>query len=631
MPRAFRGASPALLALLQSRVLFEQQQRDLPPDVHTDCPAGSGKPCGPGNEQCGPAFVNPPQFHIQDATCVMNDPNGPFYDPLHKMYHVMYQDHLCEPREKGVDPSGPVWAHVVSRDMVHWARLPVALWNDRWFDNRAVFTGSTTVVNGTPTIVYPGISSIRGTFNVARPANRSDPLLVRWDKVNIVNDTSDDPSTAWRTRYGEWRLIGNGMPAPPIGEVKAPLYASPDFVNWTLVGFMDTFPQGECPTVFPLAPPTELGDINSSEQPTHAHLVNNHASLGSLVDGRPGKVSTWAPCSGCAYAEQPLDMGAYYAAKDFWDPVGSRRVLWGWGVVDQGFLTIPRRVDFDPDLGQLVFSPLKEQAQLRESRLGGLSGPSVQVPSGGGFWFGDWEPGRGNQSEVIVRIRRPTTRAVFGVDLVCSDQGGPVNSSTRLYIDYDPRLPGRARVGLTNGASNLTSLMPNTTLDGGDYATERVGYADYRPCQAKCQANASGCAAWTYTARGFDNSSYCSLKAAGAGFVFSPMNDTATSGVLLESPGAGGTADTLLIKTDENASASPDDAFEIRAFVDNTIVEAYFQGGRVAMTMPVQGGDPAGTAGVSVFAYYGQVELESADAWAVGSIWTSVESVLSEE
>ena len=42
-------------------------------------------------------------------------------------------------------------------------------------------------------------------FGSAVPANRSDPLLRNWTKSGraIVNDTFDDPSTAWKTSTGE--------------------------------------------------------------------------------------------------------------------------------------------------------------------------------------------------------------------------------------------------------------------------------------------------------------------------------------------------------------------------------------------------------------------------------------------
>ena len=50
----------------------------------------------------------------------------------------------------------PYWGHVVSSDLAHWQQLPVALTPDTSYDNNGVFSGSTTVVNGTPIILYTG-------------------------------------------------------------------------------------------------------------------------------------------------------------------------------------------------------------------------------------------------------------------------------------------------------------------------------------------------------------------------------------------------------------------------------------------------------------------------------------------
>ena len=116
--------------------------------------------------------------------------------------------------------------------------MPVALWNDRWFDNLAVYSGSSTYVRGTPTIVYAAVgkppdAAYAFSYGLAVPCNRSDPLLTEWckpDSSPILNHTSDDPSSAWRTSVpspnaSEWRLIG-----PAIE------YASTDFVRWAPVG-----------------------------------------------------------------------------------------------------------------------------------------------------------------------------------------------------------------------------------------------------------------------------------------------------------------------------------------------------------------------------------------------------------
>lgn len=54
----------------------------------------------------------------------------------------------------------PNWGHVVSSDLAHWQNLPPALVPDTSYDNQGVFSGSATVVNGTPILLYTGIESL---------------------------------------------------------------------------------------------------------------------------------------------------------------------------------------------------------------------------------------------------------------------------------------------------------------------------------------------------------------------------------------------------------------------------------------------------------------------------------------
>ena len=61
-----------------------------------------------------------PQFHLLPAKNWMNDPNGPIF--WKGMYHMFFQ----------YNPNAAAWgdmhwAHAISRDMIHWKHLPVAL------------------------------------------------------------------------------------------------------------------------------------------------------------------------------------------------------------------------------------------------------------------------------------------------------------------------------------------------------------------------------------------------------------------------------------------------------------------------------------------------------------------------
>ncbi|MDA8539158.1 GH32 C-terminal domain-containing protein [bacterium] len=455
---------------------------------------------------------------------------------------------------------GPVWAHVVSRDLAHWARLGVALWNDEWYDERAVFTGSVTIVKDIPYIVYPGLcdpkaqppcTSSGATYSLARPTNLSDPLLRDWTKLGpILNGTADDPTTGWASGSdGGLRLLGNSGAMGQKNKSMAPIFGSSSIATgWRLIGD-SPFPAGECPSLFELPPLSRsVSPTGRDTMPTHVYKYGAERAdwylLGTFKDGLSWTdVGHWNQTPGVAFNRRRIDRGNVYASKDFWCSRTKRRILWAWATTVPASMTLPREVLYDPILKQLVFRPVDELNLLHGLQLAHLDNPLTLANSTHVFFQGG--NGDGNSSEIDLTIAMPTTAVRFTVRVLGGDRGN--EGSMSVHVDY----------------------TPPTNLSASVYVVP-VGI-DYSP---------------------------------------KPNNDH------------GATGDTLQLLQSERT-------LSLRVFTDRTSVEAYYQGGRVALTAGAYRGSRArGQISFSTSGK-GSVHILNATAWKMDSIWVSPSDVIS--
>ncbi|KAL5098966.1 hypothetical protein RYX36_003293 [Vicia faba] len=325
-------------------------------------------------------------FHFQPKHNWMN---GPLY--YKGRYHFFYQ----------YNPNGAVWGdivwgHAVSKDLVHWLHLPLAMVADEWYDLNGVWTGSATILpNGELVMLYTGATneSIQ-VQNLAYPANTSDPLLVNWTKysenpvlfpppeVNFIDFR--DPTTAWLTSQGKWRIsIGSKINETGVALV----YDTKDFKTFERVEGMLRRVQEtgmwECVDFFPVSTKLDNGLDTSVNDDGVKHVMkvsldeerHDYYAIGtyneSIADFVPDDINKDVGI-GLRY-----DYGVFYASKTFYDQSKKRRVLWSWVAesdseyvdVEKGWASlmgIPRTLVLDKKTGSnLLQWPVKEVESLR--------------------------------------------------------------------------------------------------------------------------------------------------------------------------------------------------------------------------------------------------------------------------
>ena len=197
-----------------------------------------------------------PQFHFTPPKNWMNDPNGMVY--YDGEYHLFYQ----------YNPEGDKWGHMswghaVSKDLLHWEHLPVAL---REENDVMIFSGSVVAdwknTSGFGKGDKPPLVALYTGHHTRKP--RQEQHLAystdrgrTWTKFagNPVLDIGEkdfrDPKVIWHAPSGRWVMA---VAWPVKRQVR--FYGSPDLKAWTHLS--DFGPAGsvegiwECPDLFPM-------------------------------------------------------------------------------------------------------------------------------------------------------------------------------------------------------------------------------------------------------------------------------------------------------------------------------------------------------------------------------------------
>lgn len=390
-----------------------------------------------------------PRLHFTSPANWMNDPNGLIF--WRGYYHLFYQYNPFEPAWGNIH-----WGHAISKDMLHWKHLPIALAPDpNGPDAGGCFSGCAVDHDGTPTLLYTGVYPETQCLAVSHT-----PDLAKWQKhprpviaappPGLSLEGFRDPCV-WKEGREWCMVIGSGF--KDVGGAVL-LYRSKDLLDWIYSGILFqgdaqvrkplwTGTMWECPSFFRLGEKWVLIlSTCASEGPLYTLYYTGKFQNGRFTpDGDP-----------CF-----LDFGAggcYYAPQTFLDE-HSRRVIIGWlrearSTAEQahagwsGAMSLPRVLSLKNDA--LVCSePLESLSTLRRDHeilsmtnlksqiiTGSCMELWISLPPHPETWSGitlTTDDGSG----AVIKIGFDSSRSLAMVD--CSQAGGLVSEAP---ADNDP-------------------------------------------------------------------------------------------------------------------------------------------------------------------------------------------------
>ena len=397
-----------------------------------------------------------PQFHFTSRRGWLNDPNGLIFHDGE--YHLFYQHNPF-----GWAWGNMHWGHAVSRDLVRWKELPIALYPRRYgdwaFSGSAVVDERNTSGFGTaenPPLVAAYTSTGRGEC-VVYSTDRGR-TWTEYEGNPVVRHAGRDPKLLWHEPTGRWVMAVYDEEG---GKQAIAFYTSPDLKSWEYQSRIDGF--FECPDLFEL--PVQGADGKRSRWILYA--ADGKYLVGDF-DGRAFK-----PESG----KHTLWHGNFYAAQTFSDTPDGRRVQVGWarGVEFRGMpfnqqMTVPVVLTLraTADGPRMFAEPVEELESLRreshahkdltvdgETPLEGVNGDLFDITA-------EFDPGSAASCGLLIR-GVPVNYDAKKRELTCHNVTAPVasvNGRIRLRILADR---GSLEVFANDGAAAISAgvILPD--------------------------------------------------------------------------------------------------------------------------------------------------------------------------
>ncbi len=298
------------------------------------------------------AFSQPlrPRLHMSPELFSLNDPNGLVFDEVTGEYHLFFQ---CDYPGPGYVQQGDTksWGHAVSKDLLSWYELPVAIPND---ENGVIWSGSAVIDKQNVSGLFPAEVPLQSRFlfyytyyggknglgqasiGLAYSLDHCKSFInygpVIRNENNIYSAGFRDPNIVW---YPDPELEGGGkwiMIA--CGDTSALMFSSSDLISWRyesqIKDVNGNLLMTECPNIFPMehGGKTVWVLMAAGTWYVFGNIVNNDGVLNFKVTSRQiypcnGVKELWGPGSSALFPEN-------YASQTFYNASGGRRIQISW-------------------------------------------------------------------------------------------------------------------------------------------------------------------------------------------------------------------------------------------------------------------------------------------------------------
>lgn len=329
-----------------------------------------------------------PQFHFTPEKGWMNDPNGlVYYDGEYHLFYQHYPDSTVW---------GPMhWGHAISKDLVSWEHLPIALYPDSL---GYIFSGSIVVDEKNTTGFQTGkekplVAIFTYHDMVKEKAGRNDResqgiaysldkgrTWLKYEKNPVIPNKGDtdfrDPKVFWHEATKNWIM-------PLAVGKKLEIFTSPNLKNWQKVsefGLKESLNDGvwECPDLISFK--TEDGSEKwVLIQNIGRGAVNGGSGTQYFVGNFDGKVFTndnppenklWLDYgadnyAGVSWFNAPNNEKIYIGWMSNWDDYANLVPTSTW----RSGMTVPRKLSLNktPEGYRLAQMPVKQLESLRIS------------------------------------------------------------------------------------------------------------------------------------------------------------------------------------------------------------------------------------------------------------------------